>query len=165
MASLKYFTPKLKWLSVVADAPESIGGDADADPDTNGIYGGCTVTPQLRGAGAGDVRAIKAAALTPSAALLALAPFESRLDAGDLKRTATQRLRLVAECPALALPAGVHLAYRFDFHDVTYNAQPQLLPSIIVLAPEVAEDHSDDDPTPGASEVELDLVTATWLPV
>lgn len=160
MAELKYFTPVLTWLSVVADAPQATGGDADANPDSRGMYGGVTVTPSLTDA---DVRAIRATALTPAPALIVLAPIEARLDEGRLMLTAEQRLRLVAQCPALELEPGVELRYSFRFHDVKYNGADQLLPTITVAAPEIAEDHDDDLGGPGANEIELDLVSAPWL--
>jgi len=159
---LKYFTPVLRWLSVVADKPDVIGGDADADPDTRGIYGGVTVTPSLTASG-GDIRAIRAEDLSPAAALLALAPFEARLDDGNLMLTADQRLRLVARCDVLNLPEGVDLTYRFDWHDVTYNQQPQILPSMTIPAPYVPNDHDDDLGGEGENEVEVNLATASWL--
>jgi hypothetical protein len=159
---LKYFTPILRWLSVVADKPDVIGGDEDIEPDTRGIFGGVTVTPGLTASG-GDTRAVRAEDLDPSPALLALAPFEARLDDGNLMLTADQRLRLLARCDVLELPPGVDLTYRFDFHDVTYNQQPQILPSITIPAPYVPNDHDDDLGGEGENEIEVDLATVSWL--
>lgn len=155
MAVQKYFTPVLKWLSVVADEP----ADDDANPETKGIYAGVTVTPILDS----GASAIRVPTLTGGAAILAIASFEARLDDGVLKLTATQRLRLLANCPLLELPEPTSLSYLFHFHHVRYNGAERDLPDIRVAAPFVDEDHNDDLGGEGANEVVLNLATAPWL--
>lgn len=152
MAELKYFSPLLKWLTAVADEPT----DPDADPQIKGIYGGCTITVSIAGT---DPRSVRVEALSPSPALISLAPIEARLDEGVLKLNASTQLRLVANCPVLALPEDVDLWYTFRFHHVTYNGAAQELPSITMTAPFIAEGH--DDGVDG--EVEKNLATAEWI--
>lgn len=81
MATLTYFTAKLNLEAVVADTPD----DLDAEPQTKGIYGGVTITPVLHGAAPDTGIYVRAATLTPAAALLVLASVDARIDNGQLK--------------------------------------------------------------------------------
>lgn len=116
MSELKYWTPLLTWLSVVADE----SSDPDADPESKGIYAGVTVTPTIAGT---DARAVRVEDLSPTAALLALAPFEARLDDGRLMLRADNDKPLIPLANLAAFPATGNPAklYRATDTDLVYE--------------------------------------------
>ncbi|OKH70832.1 hypothetical protein EB72_24875 [Mycobacterium sp. SWH-M1] len=152
MPALTYFTARLFYRAITADAPEETGGDVNTDPETKGIYAGVTITPFIKDSAFVDARDLQAGTLTPDIAMLVLAPVRARLDNGQLKITAEQAdVRLVAQTPVLGLPTESRLCYRFDFFSVTFNGGPQELESFAVAAP--------------TTDTVLNLATATRIPL
>ena len=84
MAALTYFTAKLTYLALSADEAT----DLDYDPQLKGVNSGVTLTAYvLQPPPRGDdvhVDEIPASALSPTAAMVVLAPVDARLDNGHL---------------------------------------------------------------------------------
>ena len=84
MPALTFFTAKLNYQVVAADTAH----DTDADPQVQGVNAGVTLTPYVvqPQPTADDVHVdeIPASSLSPTAALVVLAPVDARLDNGVL---------------------------------------------------------------------------------
>lgn len=164
MPALKHFTLTGRIQAVVSDSTPEVDGDPDTDPDINGIHASLTATPFVHDDNGKPVswRVVKAAALTPHPAVILLQPIRGRMDNGILKRNAAQTdLRLVAQCSALALPAGHQLGYEITFQNATFDGGPQTVPAFKFYAPTVAD--GADDAVGGADEVIVDIATVTWI--
>ncbi|SCX06084.1 hypothetical protein [Mycolicibacterium fluoranthenivorans] len=156
MAVPKFWVPYLKWDAFVADAPAELGGDADTDPQQNGIHAGVEITAKLS---KGDYRAIRALT-APMRQLFALGSQDCRLDNGYLKLTAAQQeFGLLAKCSVLDLPDDVDIIYTFRPHHVTYNGTTQDLPTITVKAPVIPDSY---DPEVSGPFVQ-NLAEMEWL--
>lgn len=84
MATLTFFTAKLTYQVVETDTI----ADVDYDPQVQGVNAGVTITPYVvQPLPVGDdvhVDEIPASSLSPTAALVVLAPIDCRLDNGEL---------------------------------------------------------------------------------
>ena len=146
MAALKFFTLRGRALSVVADSLADDDAE-DTNPETKGVHAGLTITPRVKG-----MSVLKAATLTPNAALIVLAPIEARIDDGQIKLGDDQvDVRLVAKCSALGI-GSEDLIYECKPHHVTYNGESQSMAAFTITAPTIADDNN--------STVVVDVATA-----
>lgn len=104
MTALTYFTPKLTIKAVVADVPT----DLDTTPETQGIYGGVTITPiiakTLTPFQSAGITTLQAADIDDGPALIILAPVDARIDLGRLALRADPDRPILSHANLAAFP-------------------------------------------------------------
>lgn len=80
MASLTFFTARLKYTAVVADEAD----DLDANPELKGFFASVDIVAFIKDGQGVDVTEIQAGTLSPTVSMLILAPIRARIDNGEL---------------------------------------------------------------------------------